>query len=146
MASSDPLAILNRLYALHHRSLPAYLASAPPWSADPAAPEQVALRHVAEEQEVVANRLASIILEQGGTVEATEFPMEFTDLHDLSIDFLLRQVRRRQEHELEYIRQSVGLLKDAPAARAIAEEALGSAQAHLDNLKDLQRAVLRVTH
>ena len=144
MAQSDPLAILNRLQAMHVRSLPMYLASAPPWSPDPNSAELTALRHIAEDQQLMADRISSVILEHGGTVAASEFPMEFTDLHDLSIDFLIPQVRRRQEEEIDYLRSSIERLQDAPAPRAIAEEALGAAIAHLDTLKELSRPKLGI--
>ena len=141
---SDPLAILNRIHAMHERSLPMYLASAPPWTPNPDCAELVTLRHVAEDQQLMADRIGSVIVEHGGTVDRSEFPMEFTDLHDLSIDFLIPQVRRRQEQEIEYLRRCITQLQEAPAPRAIAEEALGAAIAHLDNLKEVTRPILGI--
>jgi hypothetical protein len=145
MAQPNPLEILNRLYALHSCSLPRYLASAPPWSpplSDAAA--LTALRHIAEDQQVMADRIGAVILEHGGTVLSGEFPMEFTDMHDLSLDYVMPQVKARQEREIEFIRRCIQALEHAPAARAIAEEALGAAIAHLDNLSDLQRPALGI--
>ena len=146
MAQPNPLDILNRLYALHFRSLPNYLASAPPWSPTADSPAQTALRHISADQRTMADRIASVITEHGGNVAPAEFPMEFTGLHDLSLEYLIPQIRDRLEREADYIRQSVAQLKDAPAPKAIAEEALGAALAHLDNLKDLQRPTLGIAH
>ncbi len=95
------------------------------------------LRHVAQDQQLMADRIGAVILDLGGPVASSEFPMEFTDLHDLSIDYLIPQIVSRQQSEIEVMRQCLESLQDAPAARAIAEEALGAAQGHLDSLDEL---------
>ncbi len=113
--AQNPLAILNRLMGLHLRSLPAYLSSAQPWFASADSPAENALRHIAEDQRIMANRLGAVILEHGGTIQSSEFPMEFTDLNDLSIDYLLQLVRQSLEDDIVDIRQCIDQLQDAPA-------------------------------
>jgi hypothetical protein len=140
-----PVDILNQLLAIHLRSLAVYLGSARPWTPTPDSPALAVLGHIAEDQILMADRIAKVILEQDGTITASEFPMEFTDLHDLSIDFLIPQVKARLERELRFMRQCVELLQAYPAPRAIAEEAVGAALGHLDNLQDLNRPQLQVT-
>jgi hypothetical protein len=143
--SLTPVQILNQLLAIHLRSLPVYLASARPWTPSPDSPALTTLCHIAKDQLVMADRIGKVIMEQDGMIASSEFPMQFTDLHDLSIDFLIPQVKARLERELEFIRRCVEELQAYPAPRAIAEEAAGAALAHLDNLRDLTKPNLQVT-
>ena len=140
MPEQTTLDVLNGLLALHCRSLPMYLASARPWFSQPDSDAEAVLRHIAEDQQLMVDRIGAVILDLGGTVMPSEFPMEFTDLHDLSVDFLIPQIRARQQSELDWMRRSRDSLKDSPVARAIVEEALGAAQAHLDCLSELAAA------
>jgi hypothetical protein len=140
MAELTTLDWLNRLLTLHRCSLPMYLASAPPWYPQPNSEAEAVLRHIAEDQQLMVDRIGAVILDQGGAVKPSEFPMEFTDLHDLSVDFLIPQVIARQQREIEWMRKCVHALQDEPTARAIAEEALGAAQGHLDSLNELSSA------
>lgn len=140
MTQQKVIAALNWLLSLHSRSMAMYLASAPPWvSAKDTAAASV-LRHMADDQRLMADRIASVVLDEGGEVMSGEFPMTYTDLHDLSIDYLVPQVVAQQKADLESIREIVQLLKDAPVPRAVAEEALGAAQAHLDSLAELPQS------
>ncbi len=130
--------VLNRLLALHSRSLPTYLASAQPWIADNEQNVMTMLRHIAESQESMVERLGTMVVEEGGVPTIGEFPMMFTDMHDLSMDYLLPRLVEWIESDVVTIRECVGQLNGAPSAKAIAEEALGAAQAHLDSLREWQ--------
>ena len=43
------------------------------------------------EQDAFAERVFDAIDDLGGLPDTGEFPMEFTDTHDLSIDYMLRE-------------------------------------------------------
>ena len=133
--------VLNRLLALHSRSLPTYLASARPWFADNEQEAMTVLRHIAESQESMVERLGTMVVEEGGVPQLGEYPLYFTDMHDLSIDYILPRLVEWIESDVTTIRQCVGELNGVPAAKAIAEEALGAAQAHLDSLNELKEAL-----
>ena len=134
MNSANTNDILNRLYALHNRSLAQYLSYTRPWSApgDGAAAQTLELI-VADQQQMIA-RLGELILENGDEVFPGEFPMTFTSLHDLSFEYLLTLLIDAQREDVETITDCVDQLNLAPLAKAVAEEALGLAQGHLDNL------------
>jgi hypothetical protein len=129
--------LLNRLLTLHSRSLPMYLFNAPPWFPQPESEAAIVLRNIAEDQQLMVDRIGHVILDQGGSVWPSEFPMEFTGLHDLSIDYLIPELIARQQREIEWMRPCAESLQDNPTARAITEEALGAAQGHLDSLQEL---------
>jgi len=138
MGEMTTVDVLNRLLAMHSRSLPTYLVSAPPWYPESDSDAIVALRHVAEDDALMVDRIGAEVLREGGTVKAGEFPMTYTDLHDLSIDFVMRLVVSELQENLEEIRICIDQLQNAPAAKALAEEALGATQGHLDNLDSLE--------
>ena len=136
--------VLNRLLALHHRTLPQYLCSAHPWCTSRDDQAERALRQLAQDQRLMVDRLGLAILAEGGRPDLGEFPMSFTGLHDLSLDYLMGEVTRRQRQETQVIRECVSQLQHAPAARALAEEALGAAEGHLQNLQEVMRPKLSV--
>jgi hypothetical protein len=67
--------------------------------------------------------------------------MEFTDLHDLDIDYVILTAVRYQEQDVAAIEQLVERLQTAPAARALAEESLGMAKGHLDTLREQAQSI-----
>ena len=137
MPESSTVEFLNRLLSLHSRSLPTYLASARPWFPQKSSEIEAVLRLIADDQRLMVDHIAAVIMDQHGTIQRSEFPMEFTDLHDLSVDYLLPRVIDRQQREIAWMRSGLADLQDEPAARAVAEEALGAAQAHLDSLLEV---------
>ncbi len=132
---SDPVAVLNRLLRILCRSLPMYLRDARPWSAVEGDPTLAALAAIVADQERFACRTAQAILDQGGQPEPGPFPMEFASMNDAGLDYLLGQVIESQRRDLPRIERCAAELADFPALCALAEEALGNAQAHLDILE-----------
>jgi hypothetical protein len=131
---------LNKLYVLHHRSLPVYLHYAPPYQLARHAKASATLAQIVADQTRTADRLATLVLEAGGQIDPGEFPMWFTGLHDLSVDFLVNKLIDRQERFIAACEQLAGSLTLAPFAQAAAREAVGEAKGHLDNLRDLAAA------
>lgn len=95
------------------------------------------LRLMAADQLKTVDRLAGLILELGGRVQMGEFPMDFTSLHDLNVDYLLQRVVAGHKRDIAAIEECVDELRLAPLARALAEESLGAAKGHLDSLQEL---------
>jgi hypothetical protein len=116
--------ILNRLYVLHQRSLAMYLHYAPP--------NQLAQHPRAA--------VATLILQSNGLVDPGEFPMAFTGLHDLSLDYLVKLLIERQVKHIAACERLASALNMAPYAQAAAREAVGEAKGHLDNLQELAAA------
>ena len=138
MPRQSPVEILNQLLALHTRSLPTYLLSAKPWVSNEAAQAALTvLEQIAADQGLVAGRIVAVIRDEHGTPTSSEFPINFTDMHDLSMDYIMAEVQARQEREIEFMEWAVENLAGAAVPGAIAEEALGAAKAHLDSLREL---------
>ncbi len=128
---------LNRLLGLLESSFARYLTFAHPRSN--AAHERIRnmLGHMASDQQQLSSRIANFLLENGGSLASAEFPMDFTDTHDLAIDFLVRRTIEYQKQDIADLERIVDSLRLAPAALPLAEEALGMARGHLQLLDEL---------
>jgi hypothetical protein len=133
--------LLNRLYVLHHRSLPMYLHYAPPYQLGQNGKARSTLAQIVADHTHAADRLANLILENGGLVDPGEFPMSFTGLHDLSVEYLLGQVIDRQKRHIKVCEQLAKQLAADPLAQAKALEIVGEAKGHLANLEELAAAM-----
>ncbi len=136
MNNGQTLDLLNRLLAIHQRSFPTYLCSAPPFTGEPDEKASETLAQIVEDQTGMAKRIISLLLSSGGHPESGDFPMEFTDMHDLTIDFIVRRAVGYQVQDVASIAACVDALRLAPTAHALAEEALGMAKGHLESLEE----------
>jgi hypothetical protein len=138
MSSKSTIEVLNRLLALHGRSLPIYVSYAQPsWHQGDETAREV-LESIVEDQRALAERLGEMILEIGPVNEGG-FPTVFTAYHDLSVDFLVDKMIEYQRRDIAVIEQSIARLVLVPMAKALAEEALGAAKAHLESLEELKQ-------
>ncbi len=137
MSNPDTLSQLNRLLTIEYRSLPMYLHDADPWtrSADEAA--QQALKHIIADQLKLSQRIAAYIQDLGEAPTPDEFPMELTDLHFLSLEYLLGELLRYQRQAIADLEDCVAALAHDHDARRLAEEALGMERAHLESLEQV---------
>jgi hypothetical protein len=96
-------------------------------------------------QDSLAERVSQTIFESGGLPDPGEFPIEFTDTHDLAIDFLIQEAIDCQKQDIAELEQCVEALRLAPAAQSLAAEALGMAKGHLESLEELKGTAGRST-
>jgi hypothetical protein len=136
---ADTIYWLNRLLAIHCKSFPQYLRWSRPHVPAGRGEELESIEAIALDQDVMGDRISRMIVDGNALPRSGEFPMEFTDLHDLDIDYLMRLAVRYQEQDVVAIQELVERLQTAPAAKAIGEEALGMAKGHLDTLRELTR-------
>lgn len=136
--ASSSLSVLRRLLELHAQSLPAYLASARPWVGQPHRQAGELLEQIAHDHEYLVNAIGARILDLGGNpIPSGSFPMEFTDLHDLSASYLISQVLAYQA-ELESKTQAcVAELAADPESQSLAYEAAGMARGHRELVQEL---------
>jgi len=137
MASPRNTDVLNRLLATLHRSLSQYLPGSHYWTHRGDARAEAVVRHLVEDQRALSARIADLILERHGPISPASFPMEFTDLNLLSLDYLLQELIRHQKLDIEIIEDCVADLRGDRPARELAEEVLGNARGHLENLESV---------
>ena len=137
LKSIQTCASLNRLSVAHNRSLPVYLQYAPPWINRNAEDVKLVLEQIVSDQEATVDRVSTMIQDAGEDVDPGEFPIEFTSLHDLSLDYLLSRMVEGQREIVSVCEQAVSELAADALAQAVAQEAVGTAKAHLDSLLEL---------
>jgi hypothetical protein len=140
MTSPSTIDALNRLLALHDKSLPMYLSYAAPWTIGGDAAAQEVLGHIVADQKLMVDRIGRQIVDEGGVVSHGRFPLVYTAWHDLTFDFLVKQMIARQKKDITAIQGCIAQLNGAPPAKALAEEALGAAKGHLESLEELAHA------
>ena len=134
--SEHTVNVLNHLLAIHNRSLPIYLRSAPPWAGRNEEEGLELLSSIADAHFAMVDRIGAMVIELQGVIRYGEFPRRFADWHDLSVDFILGKLVELQQLDVERITKCVEWLDDSPRAKAIAQEALGEAKAHLESLQE----------
>ena len=128
--------VLNQLLALHGSSLPMYLTSAPPHRQKGDEKAWEAIRHIVEDQQLMVDKIAAYIESAGGTPDMGEFSMDFTGMHDLSVDYILQSVLSSQQVDVEAIEEISGQLPQGSQGKTLAQEALGAAKAHVQSLEE----------
>jgi bacterioferritin (cytochrome b1) len=128
---------LNRLLEIEYRSFPMYLADAAPWTSQHDERAVEALKNIVADQRVMSQRIGELILDLGGRIEPGEYPLQFTDTHFLSLDYLLKDLQYYQRQDIADIERIVARLAGDREARELAEEALGAERAHLEAIEAL---------
>jgi hypothetical protein len=137
MPSTDTIDTLNRVLAILERSFPQYLQWAKPYM--PPGQEDVAeaLADIVAGQRALADRVIEMIAESGALPDTGKFPIEFTDTHDLSIDYLIEEAIGYQKQDIADLADCVEELNLSPAAQSLAAEALGMTKGNLESLEEL---------
>jgi hypothetical protein len=129
---------LNEILVILHRSLPVYLSHAAPWVAFGNEEAHRVLARIVAEKEDHVHRLTELLDARRHTIDRGEFPMDFTSLHDVSLDFLIKQLVRGQRQEMQRIEACERRLAGDREGRPLAAEVLGAAQRHLRWLETLE--------
>jgi hypothetical protein len=137
MVFEDSTELLNELLVHHYRSLPMFLTEASPWThrGDEKATDVV--MDIVADQKATCQRLAALVEQRGGVVDVGEYPMDFLELHFLSLDYMLQLLVQHQRNEVAWIQRCSERLWNDPPAQAVAKEALGAARGHLQSLEEL---------
>lgn len=139
MRQADPREILMRLFQRVYRSLPMYLAQAEPWTHPGAEQAQRVMGGIVADAQVYCQRVAHRIHQHRGRLDLGEFPMEFTDLNMLSLDYLLTELVRWQKADIRCFELLIAELPEKSEDRDLAEEVLGNWCGHLQSLEELLR-------
>jgi uncharacterized coiled-coil protein SlyX len=135
---SKAIDALNRMLALHESSLPMYLAGVSTWVGPNGERVVAALNDIVADQQRVIERTVELLLDAAVPIRHGKYPMEFTDLHDLSVEFLIGRLVEQQREFLAAIKRYADDMSGDAEFAALAEEAIGLAQGHLESLEELQ--------
>lgn len=133
--ATNPL--LNRLLAIVGRSFPQYLQYSRPHIPPSRDSVKETIDAIVGDQNVMVERLSQMLLDANTPPRFGGFPIQYTDLHDLDIDYLMRIAVDYQEQDIATITEIVDQLRLSPAAQSLAEEVSGMTKGHLDSLKEI---------
>jgi hypothetical protein len=135
MSSPDTITILNRVLAILERSFPQYMLYARPYIPLGREAEMETIEQIVAGQNALAERVAQQILDSGGRLDHGDFPIDFTDTHDLGIDFLLQEAIDCLKQDVTDLQECADALRSAPVAQSLADEAIGLTKGHLEQLE-----------
>ncbi len=133
---------LMQLLLHHYRSLPIFLTEAVPWTHRGDERATSVLLDIVAGQRDLSNRIAAELEQRGWPLDMGEYPMDFLDLHFLSLDFLLQRLVDNQQREVDAIARLSAEVDEDPVAHDLAQEALGAAKGYLESLTELMPDVV----
>jgi hypothetical protein len=136
--SPDTIETLNRVLVLLQRSFTQYMRFARPYIPPGREDVMKTVEEIVIGQDSLAERIEQYVHESGGLPDPGKFPIEFTDTHDLAIDFLIKEAIGYQKEDIANLQECVQRLRLTPAAQSFASEALGMARGHLESLEELR--------
>ncbi len=137
MNASTSTDLLNRLLVIVTRSFPQYIRFAQPYILPGRRAVGEAIEAIVDDQEGLSDRICQMIVDAGQIPHRGNFPMQFTDKHDLSVDYLVDISRDYMRQDIALLDRLIDQMQQAPAAKALAEEARGMAKGHLETLQEL---------
>lgn len=126
--------ILNRIAALHHRSLPTYLTYARPWVKTGSESQAGIIEDIAADHHDLVQRILRVLEAEDRPVALGDFPMAYTDLNDLSLDFILQELTRYERRLLKTLEEIATWVDEDQPSYLVVNMAIGMAVGHLENL------------
>ncbi len=127
--------VLNQLLHLLLRGLPAYVVEVNPSMQPGRHPLRKALANLADDRRLFANRTNQAILDRGAYPDPGPFPLEYTGLNDVSIEYLTNELIDSLHVDTEILQEISAQLTAIPELHALAEEILGNTIAHAEILE-----------
>ncbi|HEX5471742.1 MAG TPA: hypothetical protein VFW73_07630 [Lacipirellulaceae bacterium] len=137
MPPTDTNTVLNRVLAILERSFPQYLLYARPYVPSGREGVMQTVEQIVVGQNALAERVAQQILDSGGRLDHGDFPIEFTDTHDLGIDFLLQEAIDCLKQDAANLQECADALRSSSVAQSLASEAIGLMKGHLEQLQKI---------
>ena len=145
MAHVQHNAKLNELLIAVGRSLLQYVGQCSSWSSrSDAALEEEFDRIVAVQQEHIA-QLSALLTERRWTIDFGGFPATYTDLHFLSLKYLLKLIRVNQQALVAELEEASHTCVHDPEAAALISEILKSEKEITERLADLSKTAAPAT-
>jgi hypothetical protein len=128
---------LNDLLITLGRSLLQYVGEAWPWSSSVDADERQKIDEIVARQKVQIARLADFLADRNWMIDFGSYPTEYTDLHYVALDYLLRELIANQQAIVGQTVQTLLLCDEDPEAAVLLNELRSDQQAALQQLQSL---------
>lgn len=132
---------LNQLLIDLSRSLLQYVGQCCTWASQAQADMEQDFGKLVAEQEHHVAQLAELLLERHWTIDFGGFPATYTDLHFLSLKFLLKQIVVNQKAIVAELDEAVHTCVDDPEATALITQILGSERQMTEQLQAMANPV-----
>lgn len=138
MLPAKQFELLNRIAALHHRSLPTYLTYARPWVSAGCEAKAEIIDDIAADHHDLVQRILKVLEADDRPVALGDFPMDYTDLNDLSLDFILQELTHYERRLLKTLEEIASWMDREHSSYLLVNMAIGMAIGHLENLAEAQ--------
>lgn len=138
MDKLDSCSILNDLLVEVHRSLLQYTAEASPWSADVDEELQSRVMQLATEQQASVTELVAFLDSRGHDIDAGVYPHEYTSLHFVSLNYLLRRLGESQQALIGELEAAQDALADDETALELVQGILQRERSILSHISELR--------
>ncbi len=129
--------VLNQALTTLYRSLPMFIGEVRPYTHSGDEKATQLLANIVGDQKHYSEKIAELILDLNGAPSPGQYPMIYTDLHLLSLDYLMTEVAEQQHRDVVTLAECAADAKNDQRARKLLEEVLGNARGHLESLEEL---------
>lgn len=136
MLPAKQFELLNQVAALHHRSLPTYLTYARPWVRSGSEANAAIIEDIAADHHDLVQRILRVLEADDRPVMLGDFPMNYTDLNDLSLDFILQELMHYERRLLKTLEEIASWMDRDQSSYLLVNMAIGMAIGHLENLAE----------
>ncbi|WDI39804.1 hypothetical protein [Bremerella sp. P1] len=136
MLPAKQFELLNQVAALHHRSLPTYLTYARPWVRSGSEANAAIIEDIAADHHDLVQRILRVLEADDRPVMLGDFPMNYTDLNDLSLDFILQELMHYERRLLKTLEEIASWMDRDQSSYLLVNMAIGMAMGHLENLAE----------
>ena len=137
--SIDILDVLQEVLRILCRGLPQYLVEAKPWLQSEDAAFLAALKNAIADQRHYARRVADAVTERGGRPDPGPFPLGYTAVNDLSLDFMKNRIIEQLREDHEILKHRAKQLADHHELHALVDEIVGNYRGHLELLEETEK-------
>ena len=131
---------LNRLLIDLGRSLLQYVGESWPWTAAGEEEARETFESLVERQQQFVGRITELLDDRTWPIDFGIYPPEYTDLHFLSLEFLLTQLVVNADALVSQIRGIRAVCDDDPVAMALLDDVQGEQQLIANHLRELATA------
>lgn len=130
---------LRKLLAIERFSLANYLRYARPWTGQTWEEDRrlAAIDQIARDQQQDAERIAELLIQRDGYVPSGTFPLDFTALNDLALDYVAMRVLENEETMIREIEDAVSQAGGDAELQSVARDVLKAEQSHWRTLQSL---------
>jgi hypothetical protein len=138
---SDTNETLNQVLIELGRSLLMYVQEAWPWTSKDGVAEQKEIAQLAQRRREHVADLVELLISREAAIEFGVYPVEFTDLHYIALDYLLTLLVESEQQVADCIAKAIRNSAAAdPEASHVLEEILTGEKDTIARLQDLAKA------